>query len=334
MDEMNACIDDNSGRETLVDHPEVIAGVLRVTGPFTVEGVRPEELSLTEDGELFDPTPNEWDEGGQNASAYLDRMLQLLRKDGVTFPNNEHRKFTCIESLYESDSTLHAEGTWESENSGNDEDRVCNVAIAFGPQYGPVTAEQVEDLIRASRRYDELVIAAFSFDGASQEVILESANPRLKIHMAHIRPDVSPGMDGLLKDTPNSQLFTVFGQPEIEIRTNDDGDIEVELLGIDIYSPLTGEVHSTGASKVAAWFLDSDYDGRCFCVTQAFFPNQKTWDKIAKALGSTADTDAFDAYKGTVSIPFAPGKHRRIAVKVVDPRGNEVMAIRSLEGGE
>uniref|UniRef100_UPI0035635699 enoyl-CoA hydratase/isomerase family protein n=1 Tax=Desulfosarcina sp. TaxID=2027861 RepID=UPI0035635699 len=92
-----------------------------------------------------------------------------------------------------------------------------NIAIAFGPQHGPVTASQVEDLIRASRRYDELVIAAFSFDGSSQAVIQESANPRLKIHMAHIRPDVSPGMDGLLKDSPKSQLFTVFGQPEIKL---------------------------------------------------------------------------------------------------------------------
>ena len=334
MGEVNACISDNADQERLVDRPVVANGVLRVSGPFSVEGVRQEEFSINEDGELFDPTPNDWDEDGQNASAYLDRMLHLLRKDGVTFPNNEHRKFTRIESLNESDSALHAEGAWGNSNVKIDKDIACNVAIAFGPQYGPVTAEQVEDLIRASRRYDELVIAAFSFDGASQEIIQESANPRLKIHMAHIRPDVSPGMDGLLKDTPNSQLFTVFGQPEIEVRTNDDGDVEVELLGVDIYSPLTGEVRSAGASKVAAWFLDSDYDSRCFCVTQAFFPNQKAWDKIAKALGSTADTEAFNAYKGTVSIPFAPGKHRRIAVKVIDPRGNEVMAIRSLEGGK
>ncbi len=334
MKTIDTCIEANSEQENLVDQPEVIKGVLRVTGPFTVEGVRPEELSISEDGDLFDPTPNEWDEGGQNASAYLDRMLQLLRKDGVTFPNNKHRDFSSIESLYESDSALHAEGAWKIENDTIDKDSDHNVAIAFGPQYGPVTAEQVEDLIRASRRYDELVIAAFSFDGASQEIIQESTNPRLKIHMTHIRPDVSPGMDGLLKDTPHSQLFTVFGQPEIEVRPNDDGDVEVELLGVDIYSPLTGEVHSAGASKVAAWFLDSDYDSRCFCVTQAFFPNQKAWNNIAKAMGSTADTQAFDAYNGTVSIPFAPGKHKRIAVKVIDPRGNEVMAIRSLEGGE
>ena len=89
-------------------------------------------------------------------------------------------------------------------------------------------------------------------------------------------------------------------------------------------------LHSSGADKIAAWFLDADFDGRCFCITQAFFPNQKAWEKIAKALGSKADADAFEAFKGTESLPFKSGKHGRIAVKVIDPRGNEVMAIKKL----
>ena len=91
-------------------------------------------------------------------------------------------------------------------------------------------------------------------------------------------------------------------------------------------------MRSSGAEKVAAWFLDQDYDGRCFCITQAFFPNQKAWQKIAKALKSAADPEAFAAFEGTVSLPFPVGTHRRIAVKVIDPRGNEVMAIRTLNG--
>lgn len=326
------CIESSAESDELVNEPIRVPNIVRVAGPFAVEGVRPEELSLDENSELFDPTPNEFEindgHGGyaSNASAYLDRMLQLISQDGVTFPNNEHRKFALLERLEETDSTLHAEALWE----GAEDSEPPNIAIAFGPQHGPVTASQVEDLIRASRRYDELVIAAFSFDGSAQAVIQESANPRLKIHMAHIRPDISPGMDGLLKDSPKSQLFTVFGQPEIELR-KEDGEVKVELLGVDIYSPLTGEITSSGAKKVAAWFLDRDYDGRCFCITQAFFPNQKAWDKIAKALGSSADAGAFDAYSSTISVPFEPGEHERIAVKVIDPRGNEVMAIRSLK---
>jgi adenine-specific DNA-methyltransferase len=265
----------------------------------------------------------------QNIHAYLSRMVGLLRKDGVTFPNNRHLTFARLEALYEArtGTPLHAEGIWEGIAAGEPN----NVAIAFGPQYGPVTVEQVEDLIRASRRYDELVIAGFSFDAAASVTIQESQHPKLKVHMAHIRPDVSPGMDGLLKDTPNSQLFTVFGQPEIAIRDAGDGEFKVELLGVDVFDPVSGEVRSTGADKVAAWFLDGDYDGRCFCITQAFFPDQDAWEKIAKALGSQADPEAFAAFKGTVSLPLKPGKHRRIAVKVIDPRGNEVMTFAALE---
>ncbi len=331
--EVNACIAANADQEELVDQPEVVRNVLRVSGPFTVEGVRPEELSMGDEGP-FDPTPNEdapeiVAEEEQNIQAYLSRMVALLKQDGVTFPNNQHRDFLRIDALYEqaTGAAIHAEGIWQ----GGDEGGPNTLAIAFGPQYGPVTAYQVEDLIRAARMYDELVIAGFSFDAEAAEIIQEAQHPKLTIHMAHIRPDVSPGMDGLLKDTPNSQLFTVFGQPEVEVRKAGDDEFEVELIGVDIYDPLKGEVKSTGASKVAAWFLDSNYDGRCFCITQAFFPKQDAWDKIAKALGSSADPEAFEAFKGTVSVPFKAGKHRRIAVKVIDPRGNEVMAVAKLD---
>lgn len=334
MDEVTACINDNAEQEELVDKPEVVKGVVRVSGPFTVEGVRPEELSLGEKG-TFDPTPNEWEAGHgvadvevQNIISYLTQMVKLLKMDGVTFPNNKNSKFDPIEPLFDRGlgNAIHAEGNWQGTEAGAPN----KVAIAFGPQYGPVTAQQVEDLIRASKRYDELVIAGFSFDAAAVASIQESQHPKLKVHMAHIRPDVSPGMAGLLKDTPNSQLFTVFGTPEISVKKKGE-DYVVKLKGVDIYDPLTGEVRSTGADKVAAWFLDSDYDGRCFCITQAFFPDQDAWDKIAKSLGSKADAEVFEAFKGTESIPFKAGKFNRIAVKVIDPRGNEVMTIDSLK---
>jgi len=336
MDEVNACIAVNAKQEELIDQPEVVHGIVRVSGPFTVEGVRPEEMSLATEG-LFEGSPAAGEEEGlpdirddvQNLRAYLSRMVELIRKDGVTFTGNNFRKFARVTALYEEKScaTIHAAGIWE----GTDASEPDSVAIAFGPQYGPVTAQQVEDIIRASKRYDELVIAGFSFDGEAAVAIQEASHPTLKIHMAHVRPDVSPGMDGLLKDTPNSQLFSVFGQPEIKVKKHGKEEYEVELLGVDIFDPLKGEVRSTGAEKVAAWFLDSDYDGRCFCITQAFFPDQSAWAKIAKALGSQADEDAFAAFAGTVSLPFKEGKYKRVAIKVIDPRGNEVMAFQKLE---
>jgi adenine-specific DNA-methyltransferase len=205
------------------------------------------------------------------------------------------------------------------------------VAIGFGPQYGPVTAQQVEGLIHACKRYSELVVAGFSFDADATALIQEQSHPKLRIYQAYIRPDINPGMAGLLKETPDSQLFTVFGTPEIKIAEDKAGNWVVQLKGVDVYDPVANTIRSTGADKVAAWFLDSDFDGRCFCITQAFFPNQDAWEKIAKALGSAADLNAFEAFKGTTSIPFPAGKHKRVAVKVIDPRGNEVMAVHALE---
>ena len=366
-DEVQACINANAPHEELVDDPHVTNDAVRVSGPFTVEGVMPAERALHEQS-LFEGVPEHLtcDTRGresarevsrpeaselQNVSAYLHRMVKLLRDDGVTFPNNRHRAFARIEPLFEdgNGSGIHADGLWHLADATEPN----NVAVAFGPQYGPVTAKQVEDLVRASRRYDELVIAGFSFDAAATAIVQEQHHPQLTIHQAHVRPDINPAMEDLLQDpkkgpkrrknsspkaTPRAassyQLFTVFGLPEIELSKPEGSKDErvCELLGVDIYDPITGEVRPTGATKVAAWFLDSDYDGRCFCITQAFFPNQKAWEKIQKALKTSADPKAFAAFKGTISLPFRPGKHRRIAVKVIDPRGNEVMTIRALEG--
>ena len=103
------------------------------------------------------------------------------------------------------------------------------------------------------------------------------------------------------------------------------------MEGVDIYNPIDNSISSTGADKVAAWFLDSDYDGRTFCITQAFFPDRSAWDKLAKALGDLVDASAFEAFSDTVSLPFTAGKHRRVAVKVIDPRGNEVMQAHGLK---
>jgi adenine-specific DNA-methyltransferase len=334
MDEVNACIAANADMEELVDRPEIVNGVVRVTGPFTVEGVRPEELSLGDEG-LFDPTPNEFEtddgsvrSGDLNVQAYLSQMVQHLRTDGLTFLGNQQRKFARIEPLFEdaSASLVHAEGAWESAGS----DKGATVAISFGPQHGPVTALQVEEAIRTAKQYDELVIAGFSFDAEAYAVVEEAGHPKLRVHLAQIRPDLNRAMQGLLKDTPNSQLFTVFGQPEIAVKETKDGWV-CTLKGVDIYNPLDNTVRSSGADKVAAWFLDGDFDGRCFCITQAFFPDQNPWEKIAKALGNSADPEAFECLKGTKSLPFPKGKYGRIAVKVIDPRGNEVMAIRKLE---
>ena len=330
MDEVSACIAASSDSEELVDQPEVDRKKLRVSGPFTVEAVQPAEASLDPDSPIGGEPEEALDifesEGVENeptnAEAYLDQMIRLLRNDGVRFPDNRAMKFAVLDPL--EDDILHAEGGWE----GNDTER--NVAVVFGPQHGPVTAMQVEECLPiASRRgYDELIFAGFSFDGAAQAAIQDDPHPRVHIHMAHINPDVTMG--ALLKETPSSQLFTVFGAPRTEIEMTGNGEYIVKMEGVDIYNPVENTVSSAGGDKVAAWFLDSDYDGRTFCITQAFFPDKKAWDDIAKTLKGVIDKERFEQFSGTESFPFSAGEHRSVAVKVIDPRGNEVMCVHDL----
>ena len=330
MDEVNECIAAASDIEELVDQPEVDRKTLRVSGPFTVEAVQPAEESLHDDSPIGGEPDEELDtfesEGNgsdaANAEAYLDSMIRLLRNDGVRFPDNRTMEFARLDPI-EAD-VLHAEGAWKDDT----EDRL--IAVVFGPQHGPVTAMQVEECLPiASRRgYNDLVFAGFGFDGAAQAAIGDDPNPRVRIHMAHINPDVAMG--GLLKETPTSQLFTVFGEPRTKITARDEDEYIVEMEGVDVYNPVDNMVTSEGGDRVAAWFIDSDYDGRTFCITQAFFPDKKSWSKIARALKGVIDPERFENFSGTTSLPFPAGEHRRVAVKVIDPRGNEVMRVHNL----
>jgi adenine-specific DNA-methyltransferase len=338
MDEINANIEENAEQEELVDQPTIVRGVVRVSGPFSMEAVMPAEESLRDgspiEKELIELETFEQGEAqGEvlplasdepvNAEAYIDKMIRLLRTDGVRFPNNRVMKLTRLEpcgGVY-----IHAEGEWEFESG-----QPRTVAVSFGPQYGPVTGFQVESALPlAGRRgYDDLVFAGFSFDASAQGIIQDDPHLRVRCHLAHIRPDVS--MSDLLKETPNSQIFTVFGSPRTELHTADDGMFKIEMQGVDIYNPVDNTILPTSAGKVAAWFLDTDYDGRTFCITQAFFPDKGVWEKLQRALKGNIDEERFAALSGTVSLPFAVGKHRRAAVKVIDPRGNEVMRVHHL----
>jgi adenine-specific DNA-methyltransferase len=343
MDEINACIDARAEQEELVDQPLIDKNILRVCSPFTVEGVIPSEESI--DFETESPiggAPDELDAFStisasadvsfqdsqsepQNAEAYVDKIIRLLKADGVLFPNNKHIKFDRLEAY--TSPGLHAEGNWTNEAGER------TVAVVVAPQYGSLSAKMVEDGIRfaAKRGFDELVFAGFSFDGAAQAAIQEDPDPHLRLHMAQIRPDVNMG--DLLKTTTASQIFTVSGTPRTKLVELEDGELQVEMEGVDIYDPVTNTVRSTGAEKVAAWFVDANYDGRCFCITQAFFPDKKAWEKLSKALVGTVDPERFEAFAGTISLPFPKGSFNRVAVKVIDPRGNEVMRVHKVGGG-
>ena len=343
MDEVNACIAANADVEELVDQPAVVKGTVRVAGPFTVEGViaveeGPDSPIGGAPGELdaFAPDDHPADETAANAEAHLDRILRLLKASGVDFPGNKTQRFERLDPTAGA-PLVHAEGAWRN---GAGAER--SVAVSVGPEAGNVTAMQVEEVVRdANRRgYDDLVFAGFGFDAAAQDAIESAAHPKLRLHMALINPDAA--MADLLKTQPGSQVFNVFSAPRVSGPTRQhDGDYVVEVEGMDVYDPAANAILPTAGERIAAWFVDTDYDGRTFCICQAFFPDKSKWTKLAKALGGAGvvDEGAFEALTGLRSVPFprpsrlGPGEPWRVAVKVIDPRGVEGLRVLTEGGG-
>ena len=341
MDDVNACIAANAASEELVDKPEIVKDSVRVAGPFTIEGViavedgpdspiggAPEELDAFEGD-------NAGEMAVANAEAHLDKIIRLLKASGVDFPGNRNMKFSRLEPLTGA-ALIHAEGDWV--NGAGDERRV---AVSIGPEIGNVTSMQVEDVVRGANRagYDDVAFAGFGFDAAAQEAIESGSHPNLRLHMALIRPDVA--MDDLLKTQPGSQLFTVFAAPRVRgPHRLETGDYVVGVQGMDVYDPVSGTLHPTDRQRIAAWFVDTDYDGRTFCICQAFFPDRGKWDRLARALGDkgVVEKERFERLSGFESLPFSrpsrlvEGESWRVAVKVIDPRGNEGLRVLPVWG--
>ncbi len=327
MDEVNACIQANAEQVELVDKPEKVNGVVRVSGPFTVEGMMPVEFNLDAASPIagMDEELETFDQAA-NAVSFIENILILLKREGVVFPGNRKMGFSELHSYDSGGTMINFEGEWMN---GDNQSR--KVAVSVGPQHGPVTGWQVENVIRSAYKhgFDDVVFAGFSFDAEAQAAIEDDANPKLKLHLAHISPDVLMG--DLLKSTGSGQVFTVMGSPRIALLVENDGSYRIRMEGVDVYDPVGNVLIDTGASKVAAWFIDSDYDGRTFCITQAFFPDRDAWKKLEKALNGVIDPHKFEAFSGTVSLPFPMGEYKKVAVKVIDPRGNEVMKVMSLD---
>lgn len=359
--EIDESIQRNAPQETLYDRPHIKRGVVRVTGPFTVEAI---PVPAIEDPSQI-PIPQFEQEEVQTrisdrAGDYLTTMLNLLKQQGgVLFPGGKKMELENLRIL--NLGILHAEGETSSPppspspikgegfkgtspikgggsngaspKNGGENRRGQRVAISFGPQYGPVTATQANEAIQIAKlnAYDSLVLAGFSFEAEAQAFVQKAKDlvKGLTIHFANIAPDVLVG--DLLKTTRASQIFTVFGQPDIRLEKQKDGTFIVELWGVDIYDPITGETHHSSGSDVAAWFLDTDYDGMTFHICQSFFPGDPdAWDKLQRALKAQIEPEAFEKMRGTTSFPFKPGDHKQIAVKVIDFRGNEVMRVMPL----
>ena len=315
---MERVIRETAEQETLYDHPEEDRSKVRVSGPFSVEAI---PVATMTDADVA-PAAAANGEGGA-ARDWLSFLLDQLRKTGVHFKTakgTSHLPLAAVRPLKTAFEYLHAEaGTGIA---GDDR----RVALSFGPKNGPVTPFQVRDAIQQTRGFDLVLFVGFACDPEALRMIETGVWGR-ELHFVHAAPDILVG--DLLKTQKATKLFTVFGSPDVQVSKPDKaGLVTVSLTGVDLYDPVTGETTASKGDDVAAWFLDQDYDDRTFCICQAFFPAAKTknpWEKLQKALKGSIDEEKFEALRGTTSLPFKPG--RRIAVKVVDDRGNEVMKV-------
>lgn len=209
----------------------------------------------------------------------------------------------------------------------------------FGPENGSVSENLVYEAAKeaAAKKYTHLYVIGFAIQPNARKLV-DTCDEVVGVPAAYVQATPDIMMGDLLKNMRSSQIFSVCGLPEVELRkvSGKDGQAqyEVELVGLDVFDPATMATDHRSGDDVPAWFLDTNYNGLCFHVCQAFFPRTKAWDSIKKALRVTHEEGVWDHLAGTVSAPFDPGDRGQIAVKVIDDRGNELLVVKSLEEAE
>lgn len=318
--EIDASIAAKAEFEYLYDKPYEDKKRVRVAGPFTVESLSPHRMSpVDENGELIDEADAaRGNRGGQEQEAenYRKAIMENLAKAGVQQVGREDAiKFDTLTSW--PGDWIAAVGRYME---GETERRA---GIFIGPEYGTVSRADLVDTAReaADAGFDIVIACAFNFEAMAQEF-----HKLGRIPILHARMNADLHMAGDLK-AGGGNLFVVFGEPDIDLQ--EDGDkLRVELLGVDIFKPSTGEVVSSEASDIACWFIDTDYSGESFFVRQAYFPGADVpYKALRTTLKGEIDEEAWDSLKRTVSRPFSRPKSGRIAVKVINHLGDEVMKV-------
>jgi adenine-specific DNA-methyltransferase len=320
--EIDASIAARADVEYLFDKPYEDKSRIRVAGPFTVESLSPHRtLAVDWDDELIDP--NKPKKGYSEAQERLPQdfasmILENLRSAGVQQARKEDRIiFTSLKGW--PGDFLCAEGRFME---GTQERRA---GILIGPEFGTLTRP---DLVAAAREagdagFDILVACAFAYDAHSAEF---DKLGRLTVLKARMNPDLHMAKD--LKATGHGNLFVVFGEPDIQIEKLPDGMLRVAIKGVDVFKPQTGEVVSEGRDGIALWMLDTDYNEESFFVRHAYFLGANDPYKALKTtLKAEIDEEAWSTLNSDVSRPFAKPASGRIAVKVINHLGDEVMKV-------
>ena len=269
-----------------------------------------------------------------------------LLKTGIRGKAGQHIAFARLEPL-PGTRWLHAEGETHPNDAGRDvvSDggtawNPARVVISFGSDYAPLEQRQVSLALEEAQslvpKPKIIVFAAFQFDPEAAKDIDGTNWPGVMLLKAQMNADLLT--DDLKKKRASNESFWLIGQPDVELEPMTDGEdsgkFRVSVLGFDYYNTRTGDVESGSAGKIAMWLLDPDYDGRSLFPRQVFFPMadaENGWARLARNLKAEIDEELIEAYRGTVSLPFEPGEHRRIAVKIIDDRGIESLKIIEVE---
>lgn len=302
---------EQSEEEVLYDQPLEIKDIVRVSGPFTVESLSPHRVSDAQEMVA--------------SERFVETVIDNLRKSGVqTGEKGARVEFENLEIL-PSGPEIQAVGEYRTK------DGFKKVAVAIGPEFGSVDDDFIRDAAQVAKKFaDLLIVAATSLD-ASAFTEAKQQNG-LAIMRVKINPDLSMG--DLLKKTGSGNLFLAFGEPDVRVKETKQG-VVAEICGVDVYDPVKSEIRSSGSGDlehdIAAWFIDTNYNGNAFFVTHAYFLGaDNPYEKLKKALKADISEEAWDSLNSTVSRPFPKPKTGKIAVKVINHFGDEVMKVIDL----
>jgi adenine-specific DNA-methyltransferase len=318
--QIDASIARRAETEYLYDQPYEDSKRIRVSGPFTVESLSPHRVLTpeNEDRPATERAGERQDSGGDFVTVILDN----LRKAGIKgTEKGQAIKFDHLEPY--SGGALQAEGEYTTPAG-----KRRRIAVAIGPQYGTVGPDDVKEAAKEAVQgvgHDILVICGFAFDPHVSEEVKRYG--KLAVQPVRMNPDLLMGEE-LLKKTGAGNLFMVFGEPDVDIRKRKDGKLEVEIRGVDVYDPTTQEIRSHSTDDIACWFIDTAYNGESFFVRHAYFTSANDpYDKLKRALRAEVDEAAWASLYSTTSRPFDRPKTGKIAVKVINHYGDEVLKV-------
>ncbi len=316
--EIDASIAAKADFEYLYDKPYEDNKKVRVAGPFTVESLSPHRaLTVGADDELIDSL--EQKEEFEDEQDFVQIILENLKTAGVQQAHKED-KINFISLTPWPGDLVCAEGKFIDETETEK-----RAAIFIGPEFGTVSRP---DLVSAAREaadagFDVLIACAFNYDAHSTEFEKLGRVPVLK---ARMNADLHMADD--LKSTGKGNLFVIFGEPDIDVLDAEDDQIQVKINGVDVFHPNTGEVRSDGVEGIACWFIDTDYNEESFFVRQAYFLGANDpYKSLKTTLKAEINQEAWDTLNSDISRPFDKPKNGRIAVKVINHLGDEVMKV-------